>query len=79
MSHKQVSLPHNAAEPEVRRESPAAEHPVLPRPTYWPAALAFAITLLAWGIVTSWLIGAVGLALFVLAIAGWIGDLLHEN
>ena len=49
----------------------------LPRPTYWPAVLALAITLLLWGVVTTFLISGVGLALFALALAGWIGELRH--
>ncbi len=55
------------------------EHEHLPRPTYWPAALALGITFLAWAIVTSPLIAVVGMLLFALALGGWIGDLLHEN
>lgn len=59
--------------------SPPAAHPTLPPPTYWPAALAFAITLIAWSFVTSSLIFFVGLLFLFLAIGGWIGDLLHEH
>jgi hypothetical protein len=55
------------------------EQAELPRPTYWPAALAFGIILLLWGIVTSPLISVVGLAIFVLALARWIGDLRHGH
>jgi hypothetical protein len=51
----------------------------LPAPTFWPAALALAITFLAWGIATTWLISAVGLLLLVVALAGWIGDMLHDH
>ncbi|MDP9313846.1 MAG: hypothetical protein M3R24_23700 [Chloroflexota bacterium] len=51
----------------------------LPRPTYWPAVLALGITFLAWGVVTSLLIVVVGILLLVLAVGGWIGDLLHEH
>ncbi|HSH82076.1 MAG TPA: hypothetical protein VLA19_26410, partial [Herpetosiphonaceae bacterium] len=55
------------------------EHLELPAPTYWPAVLAFAITLLAWSLVTSTLIATIGIAVFILALAGWIGDLQHEQ
>jgi hypothetical protein len=41
--------------------------------------LALGITFLAWGIVTSLLISAVGLILFALALAGWIGELRHGH
>lgn len=54
-------------------------HPILPRPTYWPAALAFGITLLAWGFVTTFYISIAGLLIIFLAIGGWIGELLHEH
>ncbi len=56
---------------------PEPEH--LSEPTYWPAVMALGITMLLWGIVTSVIISIVGLALFALAITGWIGELLHEN
>ena len=59
--------------------SPPAAHPELPRPTYWPAALAFGITLLAWGFLTTFYISLVGLGMIFLAIGGWIGELLHAH
>jgi hypothetical protein len=52
---------------------PKPEH--TPRPTYWPAVMALGITFLFWGVVTSFIISLVGLALFALALAGWIGAL----
>ena len=55
------------------------EHTGLPQPTYWPAVLALGIAFLAWGLVTSWVICGVGLVLFALALAGWIGDLRHGH
>lgn len=55
------------------------EHLELPRPTYWPAALAFGITLLAWGLITSSIIIGIGLIVLVIALTGWIGELLHEH
>lgn len=55
------------------------EHEGLPEPTYWPAVLAFGITLIFWGILTSWIISGVGLIVFAVAIAGWIGDLSHDH
>ena len=55
------------------------DHIGLPQPTYWPAVLALGITFLAWGIVTSLVISAVGLVLFALALAGWIGELRHDD
>jgi hypothetical protein len=51
----------------------------LPDPTAWPAALALAATLILWGFVSSFIITGVGLALFVAALTGWIGDIRHER
>jgi hypothetical protein len=54
-------------------------HPeTLPRPTYWPVVMALGITFMAFGVVTTLTISGVGFILFVLALAGWIGDILHE-
>lgn len=49
----------------------------IPQPTYWPAVMGLGVTCVFWGVVTTWFISLVGLALFVLALAGWIGDLTH--
>ena len=51
----------------------------LPKPTYWPAALAFGVTLLAWGPVTSWIVATVGFIVCAISLAGWIGDLRYER
>ena len=51
----------------------------LPEPTVWPVALALAVTLIVWGLVCSLIITAIGLALFIAALAGWIGDIRHER
>lgn len=68
-----------AAEPELRPGWQRVEHEGLPEPTYWPAVLAFGITLIFWGILTSWIISGVGLIVFAVALTGWIGDLLHGH
>jgi hypothetical protein len=47
----------------------------MPKPTYWPAALAFAIVLIFWGPVTSIAMSAVGFAVAIVALHGWIGDI----
>jgi hypothetical protein len=49
----------------------------LPRPTYWPVVLALGIVFLAWGVVTTIAISAIGLILFALALRGWIGEWRH--
>jgi hypothetical protein len=51
----------------------------LSRPTYWPAVLAFGIFLIFLGVPTSWIVSAVGLILFGLAIGGWIGEIRRES
>jgi hypothetical protein len=81
--------PASTRAPEPRREQAAATalrpgwsvpHPeVMPRPTFWPAALAFAVTFLLWGIVTSPIITIVGAILLVVSLSGWIGDIRNER
>lgn len=51
----------------------------LPRPTFWPAGLALAITFMLWGLVASWVMIAVGGGLFACSLAGWIKDIRHER
>jgi hypothetical protein len=51
---------------------------LIPEPTPWPSALALAITLFGWGLITSPVLIGIGVALFTVALAGWIGDLRHE-
>ncbi len=51
----------------------------LPKPTYWPAAMALGITFGVFGIVTSWAFTVVGVGLFALALGKWIGELVHDQ
>ena len=57
----------------------SAKPEVLAQPTWWPAAVGFGITLVAWGLITSQIVFAVGVAVLAVAIAGWIGDIRHER
>jgi hypothetical protein len=57
--------------------APQPEH--LPEPTYWPVVMALGVTLLLWGVATTWIMSVVGLAVLALSLIGWIGELLHEN
>lgn len=50
----------------------------MPRPTFWPAALALGGVLLLWGFVTSWVVVGMGLVLLAVSIAGWLGEMRHE-
>lgn len=52
---------------------------ILPRPTYAPAGLAFGAIFLLWGILTSYIVSIVGLIIFVISLAAWIGEILHER
>ena len=62
---------------------PVDSHPLppakLPRPTYWPATMALGIAFIFWGLVTTYIISGAGFVLFIVALAGWIGELLHEE
>ncbi len=51
----------------------------LPRPTYWPVVMAAGIVFMTWGIATTLAISAIGLALFALALGGWIGEWRHGH
>jgi hypothetical protein len=51
----------------------------LPRPTYFPAGLAMGIAFLFWGLITSWVIILVGLALCIASLAGWIAEIRYER
>jgi hypothetical protein len=51
----------------------------LPRPTYFPAGLAMGVTFFFWGFITSWIILAVGAALFIASLAGWITEIRRER
>jgi hypothetical protein len=52
----------------------------LPEPTAWPIVLAFGITLLFGGLVTSISVSLLGASLFVVACVGWFCDIFpHEK
>ena len=61
---------------EPNGQKPLPEH--VARPTYWPALLALAMTLALLGPVTAPLVGAAGLIFGAVALAGWVGDILHD-
>lgn len=52
---------------------------VVPPPTYWPAVMAAGITFMLAGVVTTLIVSGVGLIVFAVALAGWIGDIRHEQ
>jgi hypothetical protein len=51
----------------------------LPKPTYAPVSVAFGLMLGAAGVVTSFWVSVAGLIVFILGLANWIGDLVHEQ
>lgn len=51
----------------------------IPLPTFWPAGLGLGITLLFWGVISSWVVLGAGIVLFVGSIVGWIVDIRHEG
>jgi hypothetical protein len=51
----------------------------IPRPTAWPVALAFGSTLLAWGLVSSWILSLAGALVLLFSLRGWIGEIRHER
>jgi hypothetical protein len=51
----------------------------VPPPTVWPATVALGVTLLAFGVVTSWIMSLAGLVLFLFGVGGWVEDLRHDQ
>src|ERR1700684_1207785 len=51
----------------------------LPAPTAWPIVLAFGVTLLLAGLVTSESVSILGAILFVTASVGWFRDVLPQE
>lgn len=50
-----------------------------PRPTFFPAGLAFGTAFIFWGLITSVVVLSVGLCIFAAALAGWIREIRHER
>jgi hypothetical protein len=46
--------------------------------TVWPFTVAAGVALMAFGVVSSWLLSALGVVLLVFGLAGWIGALRHD-
>jgi len=73
---------------EQHRESPGTRDPQewveplpekVPEATFAPAFLALGITFLLFGIVSSYVFSAAGLALMVWSISKWIGELVRGD
>jgi hypothetical protein len=50
----------------------------LPAPTASPLLFAFGVTLLAWGVVSSFVVSLVGVAVVVVSLLHWIGEISHD-
>lgn len=46
----------------------------LPKPTYWPFFFALSITALAWGLITSLLLSAIGGVVLLVSTIGWMKE-----
>jgi len=51
----------------------------VPNATAWPMVVAFGATLLAWGIVASWIFSVVGGVTFLVGMGGWIQEMRNDQ
>ncbi len=47
----------------------------VPQPTYVPAALAMGIMMMLWGILTNWIMSAVGALVMIWAVTVWVREM----
>jgi hypothetical protein len=57
---------------------PPTEEIHLPDPSYLPVLVAFGLTIAIVGIVLSWVVVALGLIIFLIALFRWIGQTRRE-
>jgi hypothetical protein len=50
----------------------------MPEPTYWPMVFGLGVAFFMWGIISNLFVLGLGFALLVVAVLGWIWDLLGE-
>ena len=65
--------------PEEKVDWSLPKPDVVPPATYTPVGAAFGVVFLAWGLLTSPIVSAVGLVIFVASLVGWIGGIFHER
>jgi len=75
--HTSDMVPVNAPEPADDWHTPRPD--TLPEPTAWPFVLSIGVCLLAWGVVTSWVISLIGGLIAAVAIGGWIRRMRDEQ
>jgi hypothetical protein len=51
----------------------------LPNPSIWPMVVGAGLSLMLFGVVTSYAFIAIGVLLILGGVGGWIGDLLHAE
>jgi hypothetical protein len=56
---------------------PRPEHP--PEPTFWPFVTAVGLMIFFWGVVLNLFVLSVGVGVFIIGMAGLIGDWVHEH
>jgi hypothetical protein len=69
---------HDGTDSADRADWSEARPPTIPRPTYCPAAMAFGVTFLLWGMITSPVVVGAGVLVVVVSLAGWIGEMRRE-
>jgi hypothetical protein len=57
---------------------PPTEEIHLPEPSFLPVVVAFGLTIAIMGVVFSWVMVAVGLVIFLIALFRWIGQTRRE-
>ncbi len=62
----------------VEPKQPSNNSEAPPRPTYAPAAMAMGIMMMAWGIVTYWMMSLFGAGVFVWALWSWISEICQQ-
>ena len=58
---------------------PPAEAIHMPEPSYLPVILAFGVLVLLVGLILTWIISAIGLIIFLVALVRWIGQARAET
>jgi type IV secretory pathway TrbD component len=62
-----------------RAAAEAGETVHLPGPSYLPVVTAFGLTIAIVGVVLSWVIVGIGVAIVVIAVGRWIGETRRET
>jgi hypothetical protein len=74
--HRPISPAAPAHDPTEFSE-PRPLHP--PPPTFWPFVTAIGLAMVFWGVTLNLLVVCVGIGVFVIGMAGLIGDWVSEH